>query len=74
MFGFSLTKLVVLLVVIVFVWQGFKHFGRVANKAQPKETKATAGPERIDTVECTSCGVYVSAAASGCGRKDCPYG
>ncbi len=70
MFGFSLTKLLVLVVVIVVVWQAFKRFGPV--KARRKATpNPTAG---IDTVQCAVCGVYVAAREGGCERKDCPNG
>ena len=75
MFGFSFTKIVVLLVAIVVVWQAFKYFGQggQANRVKGKK-EAPADPARIDTEECAVCGVYVSGAAGGSGKKDCPYG
>ena len=74
MFGFSLTKIVVLLVAIVVVWQAFKYFGQSGPANRVKSKEEPADPARIDTEECAVCGVYVSGAARGCERKGCPYG
>lgn len=74
MFGFSLAKLVVLVVAVVLVLQAFKQFGRLASVPRQKKKAAAPGPDRIETVECQVCGTYVSTPADGCGRKDCPYG
>ena len=73
MFGFSLTKLVVLVVAVVLALQALKQISRLADAPRRKKKATTQGPDRIDTVECRVCGTYVSDA-DGCGRKDCPYG
>ncbi|WP_421707067.1 hypothetical protein [Algihabitans sp.] len=56
MFGFSITKLLVLAGVILVVWYGFKLVGRLdsARKAEAKlrrETKATRKTSRKDPAE-----------------------
>ncbi len=88
MFGFSLTKILFTLAVIIIVWQGYKWLGRVQTRrdAIARETgsgsgrggrAAAAGPspaEVEDMVECTVCGSFVPArGAVSCGRGECPY-
>ncbi len=72
-----LTKILLTLAVIVFVWKlpslvnSLKAFaagdgdGDGTGKAQP--------PAPVeDTVKCPACGVYRAAAAPSCGQPDCP--
>lgn len=86
MFGFSLTKLLVAMAIIVVVWYGFKTIGRLdqARKARLKAQRAgqrrgTGGAnapagQAEEMVKCPACGTYVSAEANrACDRKDCPY-
>lgn len=83
MFGFGLTKLLVLVAIIAAVWYGFKFVGRLeeARRQQPAERGSgrrgaarDAAPEVEDTVQCPVCGAYVVAkSASPCERPDCPY-
>lgn len=83
MFGFGITKLLVLAGLIAAVWYGFKFVGRLdeARRRQAAETgpRRRAGSERKseaieDTVQCPVCGAYVVAgSASPCERPDCPY-
>ncbi len=81
MLGFSLSKLVVLGVIIAGVWYLFRML------AGPPPSKKSASPppagdsrprtkaiEAEDMVRCGVCGTYVTAGARSCGRADCPYG
>ncbi len=77
MFGLpSLSKLLVLVGVILFVWYGFKLVSRLeqARKAKGRqELKREAGS--LETVQCAVCNIFLAAdATSNCGRPDCPYG
>lgn len=76
MFGLpSLSKLLVLVGVILFVWYGFKLVSRLEQARKTKggqELKREAGS--IDTVQCAVCKIFLAAdATSNCGRPDCPY-
>lgn len=88
MFGFSLTKLLVLVAIVLGVWYGFKLIGRLdaARKQEarlrgreqrraPARGAAAPGPaEAEEMVQCPACKAYVPASgASNCGRPDCPY-
>jgi len=83
MFGFGLTKLLVLAAIIAAVWYGFKFVGRLdevrrgrADRERPQRRAAgnDSAAEIEDTVQCPVCGAYVVArSASPCERPDCPY-
>ena len=87
MFGFSVSKLMVLAGILAVVWYGFKFVGRLeqARKAAAKAgtapasggAAASARPATPRDVEemvcCPVCGDYVAArGASACDRTDCP--
>jgi hypothetical protein len=82
MFGFSLLKLVVLGVIVLTVWHGFKWFARY-QQIKDAETKAQIRKQSSeslssDTAEemlkCCQCGSFVmTSAAKPCGRDGCPY-
>lgn len=83
MFGFSLTKLVVLALLVFAVWKGFQYLQRrqevQARKHNEKvrearrETQGSADPVE-DMVRCKVCDSFVaSRGARSCGRTDCPY-
>jgi len=70
MFGFSLTKILVLAVIIAAIVYGFRWLERTG---KAKRSKGGAATEEM--AECPVCGAYVAAAgAADCGRADCPYG
>jgi len=75
MFGFSPTKILFTVILIVAVWYGFKIIGRIGagkGAADEKVTKKDASAQ--DMKKCPVCDAYVSAAApANCGRDDCPY-
>jgi uncharacterized protein len=84
MFGLGFSKLLVLVVVILAVWYGFKYVGRVEQVRQTlkrardaAQARSRGGPRTIeaeDMVKCRACGTYVAAAgATRCGRSDCPW-
>ena len=82
MFGFSLSKLLVLVSIVAAVWYGFKFIGRLDKARQAKAALKMAGKDhgRAAAVEseemerCAACGTYVAArGAASCGRDDCPY-
>jgi hypothetical protein len=86
MFGLSLPKLIVLLVVCGAVWYGIKYLqlrdrqrARSAERAAA-DSAARAGPRRPpepaavteELVKCRICATYVAPGAARCGRADCP--
>lgn len=86
MFGLpSLTKLLVLVVVVLVVWYGFKLVNRLdaARKSEAKlrayerekeEEMRKARGEVEEMKACGQCGAYVPAShPMNCGRADCPY-
>ena len=86
MFGLSLPKLIVLLIVCGAVWYGIKYLQlrdqRLARTAQRAATEAAAraaarrSPEPAAVTEelakCPVCATYVARGAARCGRADCP--
>ena len=83
MFGFSLPKLILLALIIIGVWQGFKYLQRrtevqAAKKNERvresrRETQGAADPVE-DMTRCKVCNTFVAGTgATSCGRKDCPY-
>ncbi len=86
MFGFSLSKLLVLAAIVATVWYAFKFVDRL-DKRRKREIKARrdnpAGGAATDVgvpetpeemVQCPVCESYVAARGVGpCGRDDCPY-
>lgn len=83
MFGFGLTKLIVLVAIVAAVWYGFKLVGRLdearrqqggGDAPRRRAARAEKAGEVEDTVRCPVCGAYVVAkSASPCERPDCPY-
>ena len=84
MLGLSFGKFLVLVVIVLAIWYGFKYAGRVEQVRQAlKAARAAAeqrrrrGPQRLqaeDMVQCRACGTYVTARGAGkCGRADCPW-
>lgn len=74
MFGFG--KLLVLLIVVVGVWYGYKLVGRRERerkrkvREQRRQRKEAVG----EMTKCPVCDTYVVASgAQNCGRADCPY-
>ncbi|MBT4907386.1 MAG: hypothetical protein HON62_10930 [Rhodospirillaceae bacterium] len=76
MFGFSFQKILVLIVIIVVVWYGFKAAGRIKAKREKQVDgdKASGSIDSQDMVKCAACGHYLAAdKLVNCGRDDCPY-
>ena len=82
MFGFGLSKLIVLALIIGAVWYGFKFFGRLDNVRDKVEKTARKAAERVagepaatqDMERCETCGDFVAqGGATACGRAACPY-
>jgi len=85
MFGLSFSKLLLLAVVVVAVWYGFRHLGRGEGglRSRPRRNSASAGsqagagapdkPRAIeDMVRCAVCGAFQTRGAAPCERADCP--
>lgn len=49
MFGFSISKILVLAVIVLAVWYGFRLFGRSANRMAPPDTGQSSHNGGIDT-------------------------
>jgi uncharacterized protein len=83
MFGFSLTKLIVLVAAILAVWYGFKYVSRLQYQREERarlrdeiNRRESVGraTEAEDMAACPSCKAYVPAkGARNCGRPDCPF-
>ncbi|MEX0695629.1 MAG: hypothetical protein WD075_14370 [Rhodospirillales bacterium] len=83
MFGFSLPKLIILALIIVGVWQGFKYLKRRQEvqdrnrhdkvREARRETEGSSDPVE-DMIRCTVCEAFVAGnSPKSCGRRDCPY-
>ena len=89
MFGFSLTKILFTVAVVIAVWYGFKWVGRVQAQRAAENRRRVRGAGRSappsappggseggaeDMVACPACGDYVApGSAITCGRAECPY-
>jgi hypothetical protein len=77
MLGFSLSKLLVLAILIAVVWYGFKLAGRMGRtrlRGTGTDDSPPGTPRIEDMTRCCVCGVFVPAAgARDCGRAGCPY-
>lgn len=86
MFGFSITKLVFTIVIVVVVWQAFKYFTRLSDqredrarmnggKSQKSKGRADdpAPPGVEDMVKCSVCDSYVARGSQPCGKEGCPF-
>jgi uncharacterized protein len=76
MFGLGFGKLLLLVLVVVAVWYGFKFVGRLDRQRKgnlaARKRKSGEAVERMD--QCRVCGTYVVAGqAANCGRPGCPY-
>jgi uncharacterized protein len=88
MFGLSFTKLLLLAILILVVWYGFKYAARIeavkqALRAEALRRQKRAGGAHLraaprpveDLVKCQRCGSYVTASgAANCGKPQCPWG
>jgi hypothetical protein len=83
MFGFSFSKLLLLVLLVVIVWTAFKYAKRVEaiRRVLREEMQRRQGARRPpplpaeDLVRCAPCGAYVAVrSATACGRADCPWG
>jgi hypothetical protein len=83
MFGLSLPKLILLVLIIVIVWYGYRYMQRIEAvrrtfRAELLRRQQAARPSppvaAEDLVKCATCGAYVAARGAGaCGRPDCPW-
>jgi hypothetical protein len=89
MIDMSIGKLLVLALIILVVWYGFKYAARVDAVRQAKRAGArgrrnggggTIGGGRApaqpveDLVKCQRCGAFVAAhGAANCGKPGCPW-
>jgi hypothetical protein len=79
MFGLSLSKILLTILIAVVVWKGFALVNRLARERQaprplrqgsPGRQKAT-GQRTIELVECPRCGAYVDPR-EGCRCEQAP--
>ena len=86
MFGLSFTKLLLLAILILIVWYGFRYAARIeavkqAVRAEALRRRHAGGDQHPaarpveDLVKCARCGSFVSArGAANCGKPQCPWG
>ena len=76
MFGLSLSKLLVLALIIAAVWYGFKWLNRSKAKDEGSKQANRAADGGTDLAACPACGTYVAAGVAKCpdNRDDCPMG
>lgn len=79
---FSVSKILVLIVIIAAVWYGFKLIARRNQKfgSRPPQRHVRSGKQEAsdkttqDMESCAVCGTFVpNEAAKNCGRDACPY-
>jgi hypothetical protein len=69
----GLPKLVLLILVIVAAWYGYRWLNAPARELPRQRARAPhPAVQAQDLVPCEICGAYVAATAPGCGRPDCP--
>lgn len=77
MFGMSVPKIVLLGLVVLAVWYGFKYLSqasgeKVAAKDGSAPKNGASGADAIeDMVRCPSCGAYRSKALPTCSTPGC---
>ena len=85
MFGLSFTKLLLLAILVLIVWYGFRYAARIEAVKQAVRAQAlrrrSSGDRRApnrpveDLVKCQRCGAFVAAqGAANCGKPQCPWG
>jgi hypothetical protein len=62
-FGLTLSKLLVVILVAVAVWKGFALVGRLARERQARAVQGRRGAQArgagaIELIECARCGAY----------------
>ncbi|MQA65329.1 MAG: hypothetical protein GEU76_05430 [Alphaproteobacteria bacterium] len=74
MFGMSLSKLLVLALIIAAVWYGYKWLTRAGSATRGGGRKRSDAPRADDLIACPACGTYVAARLKECpsDRTDCP--
>jgi hypothetical protein len=70
---FAFPKLILLILIVAVIWLGY----RWRNGAAREVSRRGSAPRRSaahteDLAPCGVCGAYVTAAAPGCGKPDCP--
>ena len=79
---FSLSKILVLLVILGLVWFGFQVAGELDKRKQARaeaRRRASGGalerpkPAAEELRTCAVCDTYVPASPTACGRSDCPF-
>ncbi len=74
MFGFSPSKIILLVVLVIAVLYGKRLLASVGGAAKSVGGGGNARPVGEDTQQCPVCEIYVSAAnLVACGRSDCHY-
>ena len=90
MFGLSFTKLLMLAILILIVWYGFKYAARIEAVTQSRraetprrrqggngdgDTRPPSPRPVEDLVKCQRCDSFVAAqGAANCGKSQCPWG
>jgi hypothetical protein len=83
MFGLSVGKVILLVLVVLVVWLVLRYRGRVRiireafkemQRQAEQATRDAAPKPPVSLRACTICGAYVAADALTCGRSDCPQG
>jgi len=86
-FGFSIPKLLLLIVLLLVVWYGFKLIEHRTSRRDEIEKAAEAAVRRnveqrqskerassVETAECATCGSFVPRESpTACERSDCPH-
>ncbi len=64
--GFSIGKILILVVIIAVVWYGFKAFGRIKQKRdddadEAVDARTSVRSDAEDMAPCPKCGAYIKA-------------
>jgi len=77
MFGLSLSKFLVLALIVAIIWywsKGMRQDSRSNREQAPRGPGGGHAPDTETLVACPVCKAYVvQNGAKACGRSDCPY-
>ena len=81
MFGLSVGKILLLVLLALAVWTYFRYRARVRlvreafremQRQAQEATRQSAPREPVSLTSCPVCGAYISADSAPCGRPNCP--
>ncbi|MFM2129802.1 MAG: hypothetical protein RL477_1348 [Pseudomonadota bacterium] len=74
MFGLSLSKILLIVLIAAALWYGYRWLKRSQEKQKAAEAARRDAVRGTDLAACPACGTYAAAGLAKCpsGRADCP--